>query len=352
MNRKLGAASLMLAAVGGFTASSATSAAADGLPDVVKDLSYEDQNKIYRDLTAKSYDFLGLTGKNLGGTSSKEITEQLSNLREKNSKRFDEYISENYAANSLVSSWSEIPAAVKNGVTPFNELLNNLNKKEDDSKNLTLYDKEYLVRNPYYAIDAAYNTNSSLVSDVDKSALMKKVKDNAKFLGLGSSEVNSASTFSGIGGLVDSSSAGEYGSLVAKALKGENATVSKSLRAKYYAKVAATWAAAVAIVFGAYESIKWGYEKIAYKKSANNEIDAAAEQDVEEEEDVFVPYDEGSANTPAKSIKSPVVTTAKGAVAPSAKKPSAKVTSKSANVDKNQKKVVSTNSKNGAKINK
>ena len=352
MNRKLGAAGLMLAAVGGFAASSATSAAADGLPNVVKDLSYEDQNKIYRDLTAKSYDFLGLTGKNLKGTSNQEIMGQLNSLREKDKEKFDRYISENYAANSLVSSWSEIPAVVKDGVTPFNELRDKLNKNEGSVGSSSLYDKKYLVQNPYSAIDAAYNTNSILVSDVDKSALMKKVKDNAKFFGLDSSGVNSSSTISGVGSLVDSSAAGAYSSLVADSLKGKDATVSKGLKTKYYAKVAATWVAAFAVVTSAYEGIKWGYEKVVGKKSEVNKVGTEAVQVIEEKENILLPYDEGSTNTPARGVKNPMGTT-KGAVAPKVENLSAKAVAKGTNLDKNQKKVVDAASpKSNAKISK
>lgn len=290
MNRKFGATGLMFAVVGGLTASGATSAMAEGLPNVVKELTYEDQNKIYKDLTSNSF---GLFGKNLEGTSKDKIIEQLNNLREKDQKKFDEYVNKNYATNSLVSNWEKMPSSKVGGVTPLDELLNKLNnKKEGESKGNLLYNKEYLVRDPYFAIDAAYINGSSLVDSVDKSAVIKKIKDNAKYLGVDTSALSDTTTFSSVYGLVDSSARGEYNNILAKALSGENVSVSTRLKTKYYATQGAIWAAAASIVVGAFMIGKRLFNKITGKKVIKKSVDTNAVQEQEKEEDIFTPYDE------------------------------------------------------------
>ena len=290
MNRKFGATGLMFAVVGGLTASGATSAMAEGLPNVVKELTYEDQNKIYKDLTSNS---LGLFGKNLEGTSKDKIIEQLNNLREKDQKKFDEYVNKNYATNSLVSNWEKMPSSKVGGVTPLDELLNKLNGKKGNGEGSSLYSKEYLVRNPYFAIDAAYNTDSSLVSGVDKSAVVNKVKDNAKYLGVDTSALSDTTTFSSVYGLVDSSARGEYNNILAKALRsGENVSVSTRLKTKYYATQGTIWAAAASIVAGAFMIGKSLFNKITGKKVIKKSVDTNAVQEQEKEEDIFTPYDE------------------------------------------------------------
>lgn len=290
MNRKFGATGLMFAVVGGLTASGATSAMAEGLPNVVKELTYEDQNKIYKDLTSNS---LGLFGKNLEGTSKDKIIEQLNNLREKDQKKFDEYVNKNYATNSLVSNWEKMPSSKVGGVTPLDELLNKLNnKKEGESEGNLLYNKEYLVRDPYFAIDAAYINGSSLVDSVDKSAVIKKIKDNAKYLGVDTSALSDTTTFSSVYGLVDSSARGEYNNILAKALSGENVSVSTRLKTKYYATQGTIWAAAASIVAGTFMIGKSLFNKITGKKVIKKSVDTNAVQEQEKEEDIFTPYDE------------------------------------------------------------
>ena len=349
MNRKFGATGLMFAVVGGLTASGATSAMAEGLPNVVKELTYEDQNKIYKDLTSNS---LGLFGKNLEGTSKDKIIEQLNSLREKDQKKFDEYVNRNYATNSLVSNWEKIPSAEKGGVTPLDELLNKLNnKKEGESKGNLLYNKEYLVRDPYFAIDAAYINGSSLVDSVDKSAVIKKIKDNAKYLGVDTSALSDTTTFSSVYGLVDSSARGEYNNILAKALRsGENVSVSTRLKTKYYATQGTIWAAAASIVAGAFMIGKSLFNKITGKKVIKKSVDTNAVQEQEKEEDIFTPYDEqisvpvvlNNNNGDFKSLN-----TSKKVTNDSAKKPGVKTT-KALSSRENQKQ--KTNSSNTKKV--
>ena len=337
MKRKFGASGLMFALVGGLTASCATSAMADGLPSFVKDLSYEDQNKIYENLTSNSFGFFG---KNLGSTSKEGIVEQLNDLRNKNKNRFDQYVKENYAANSLVSSWEKIPSANEGGITPLNELLNKLNSKKENGEGSSLYSKEYLVRNPYFAIDAAYNTNSSLVSGVDKSAVIKKVKDNAKYLGVDSSMLSDATTISGIYGLVNSSARGEYSNILAEVLKGGNANVSNSLKAKYYAKQGATWAAAAGIVSAAFMLGKRLLNMITGKKAVKEKVNFEDPKAQEKEEDIFTPYDdvdEIPVNSNDLSENLGKVVNVDGKIADVKKKRSAKTTKVIKKLDKNQK---------------
>lgn len=336
MKRKFGASGLMFAVVGGLTASCATSAVADGLPSFVKDLSYEDQNEIYKNLTSNK---IGFFGRNLGGTSKEGVVEQLNGLRNEDQKKFDQYVKENYAANSLVSSWERIPSANGEGITPLNELLNKLNSKKENGEGSSLYNKEYLVRNPYFAIDAAYNTNSSLVSGVDKSAVIKKVKDNAKYLGVDSSMLSDTTTISGIYGLVNSSARGEYSNILAEVLKGGNANVSNSLKAKYYAKQGATWAAAAGIVSGAFMIGKRLFNMITGKKAVKGKVNFEDLKGQEKEEDIFTPYDdvdEIPVNSNNLSENLEKVVNVDGKTAGVKKKRSAKTT-KGINLDKNQK---------------
>ena len=336
MNRKFGASGLVFAVVGGLTASCATSATADELPSFIKDLSYEDQNKIYKNLTSNK---VGLFGKDLEGTSKEKIVEQLTALREKNQKKFDEYINNNYAANLLVSTWDKVPSANEGGVTPLNELLNKLNGKKGNGEDSSLYSKEYLVRNPYFAIDAAYNTDSSLVSGVDKSAVVNKVKDNAKYLGIDPSMLSDTTTISDMYGLANSSARVEYGNILAKTLKGENATVSNSLKAKYYATQGATWAAAAGIVSGVFMLGKRLFNMIIGKKAVKEKVNLEDLKGQEKEEDIFTPYDdvdEIPVNSNDLSENLGKVVNVDGKIADVKKKRSAKTT-KGIKLDKNQK---------------
>lgn len=337
MNKKIGAGSLLLVAVGGLTASGAASAAegeqlgatvrntfavngptstassailsganGDSL-SVIKELSYGDQEKIYKDLTTKGWDLAGIfTGEKLTSTNTDEIYKQLSELRGKNENKFDNYMDNNYALNSLVNDWDE------NGVK---ELLNKLNKKDEDGKDPSnIYTKKYLVQNPFDALDIAYNNNSNLVGGVDRSALIKKVEDNKKYLGIDSSTTIDNMTLSGIGALVSNSAKSEYAKLLADSINGEGAGVSKTLKAKYYAKQGACWAAATAIFYGVYRAGEGLFNKITGKKT--KKVVATPEDGMQKEQNeadyIFTPYTEESDDDKGQfkqQIATPVVKT-------------------------------------------
>ena len=254
MRNKLKTSGLLLVAVGSLAANNAVSADKGVNSEVsnnfglVDYLSFDEQKKIYKDLTHQDLTEITKSG----------VSEKFSDLYKKNPDKLNEYLENNYSSNLLIYNWMNKPETSGD----FQNILDKINEKEkirqeklskdgNDSLVPKYATSKDLINSPMLTIDYAFENESPLVKDSDRSLIFGKIKENADKLSL------DKETISNCGGSVSvldsalkgSSQQSDVRNIVANTISGKEETpFSLSSTWKYYAKEGVTRVAAVGVL--------------------------------------------------------------------------------------------------------
>ena len=254
MRSKLKTSGLLLVAVGSLAANNTVSAdkvvnsAASNNFGLVDYLSYDEQKKIYKNLT----------NQNLTETTKNAVSEKFSDLYKKNPNKLNKYLENNYSSNLLVYNWMNRPETSGD----FQNILDKVNEKEKirqdklskDGSNLTAPNfatSKDLINSPMLAIDYAFENDSPLVKDSDRSLILGKIRENADKLSLDEETISSCGGSVNVldSALRGSSQQTDVRNIVANTISGKKETpFSLSSTWKYYAKEGAVRVAAVGIL--------------------------------------------------------------------------------------------------------
>lgn len=299
MRNKLKTSGLLLVAVGSLAANNAVSADKGVSSEVsnnfglVDYLSFDEQKKIYKDLT----------NQNLTEITKSAIGEKFSDLYKKNPDKLNKYIENNYSSNLLVYNWMNKPETSGD----FQNILDKANEKEKLKQEKVFKDgKEFsipksvtskdLINSPMLTIDYAFENDSPLVKDSDRNLIFGKIKENADKLSLDNETIKSCD---GSVSVLDSvlkgtSQQSDVRNIVANTLSGKKETsLSLSSTWKYYAKEGAVRAAAVGVLgyafYKAFEPAKNLAKKI-YNKIFGKKVEEKKVETISD--DSLMPYDD------------------------------------------------------------
>ena len=297
MRNKLKTSGLLLVAVGSLAASNAVSAD-DGVNSTASDnfglvnyLSYDEQKKIYKDLT----------NQNLTEVTKSAISNKFSDLYKKNPNKLNKYLENNYSSNLLVYNWMNKSETSGD----FQNILDKINEKEKirqeklpkDGSNLPVSQfatSQDLINSPMLTIDCAFENNSPLVKDSDKSLIFGKIRENADKLSLDKDTINSCGGSVSVldSALKGSSQQSDVRNIVANTLSGKKETkFSLSSTWKYYAKEGAVSVAATGILGYAFYKLLQPAKDLA--KKIYNKLFGKKEEEKKGEirrNDILMPY--------------------------------------------------------------